>query len=124
MNLQGLTDFCNRWLDTWTGNRPEALIEFYSADAFYRDPARPVGLRGKEELLGYFKKLLAKNPHWIWKAKELIQTERGFVLKWTANIPTASSLVIVDGLDIVELQDERITRNEVYFDTSPLLGVR
>lgn len=124
MILQGLTDFSNRWLDTWTGNRPEALIEFYSADAFYCDPARPAGLRGKEELLGYFQKLLAQNPDWIWKAKELIETERGFVLKWTANIPTASSLVIVDGLDIVELQDERITRNEVYFDRSALLAAR
>jgi len=122
MNLQGMTDFCDRWLDTWTGNRPEALIEFYSADVFYRDPARPAGLRGKAELLGYFQKLLARNPHWKWKAKELIQTERGFVLKWTASIPTASSLVIVDGLDIVELQDESITRNEVYFDRSTLLA--
>ena len=35
--------FCARWLPAWTGNRPEALLEFYARDAYYADPAVPDG---------------------------------------------------------------------------------
>jgi hypothetical protein len=121
MRSQDIDEFCYRWLVAWTGNRPEELVEFYSADAYYRDPARPDGIKGTNALLGYFRKLLKKNPAWVWAAKEIIPTANGFVLKWTAAIPIASRTVTVEGLDIVELRGEQIVRNEVYFDRTELL---
>jgi hypothetical protein len=68
MDERAALEFCERWLPLWTGNHPEALVEAYAEDAFYRDPARPQGLRGREALLGYFRKLLAANPDWVWTA--------------------------------------------------------
>ena len=120
MDAAELNHFCRRWLDAWTGNRPQELIQFYSADAFYRDPARPNGLRGREQLLEYFTKLLARNPNWRWSAREIFPTANGFVLKWSATIPRDSSAVTIEGLDILELRDGKIYRNEVYFDRSVL----
>lgn len=122
MSINHLHEFCTRWLAAWSGNRPDTLIEYYSNDIYYRDPVKSEGLQGKDQLFAYFKKLLAKNVNWVWKPKEIIPTENGFVLKWIANIPTESSLVTVEGLDIVELQGMKITRNEVYFDRSILLN--
>jgi hypothetical protein len=43
-------------------------------------------------------------------------TEKGFTLKWEASIPVGATTVIERGLDIVELRDDKISRNEVYFD--------
>jgi len=120
MKPHDLSTFCQRWLDAWTGNRPDELIQFYSADAYYRDPARPDGLGGRP-LFEYFTKLLSKNPDWVWKAREIIPTDKGCVLKWVATIPTNSTSVIVEGLDILELRGDKIVRNEVYFDRSALL---
>ena len=40
MRSQDIDEFCHRWLLAWTGYRTEKLVEFYSADAYYRDPAR------------------------------------------------------------------------------------
>ena len=114
-------EFCHRWLAAWTGNQPQQLADFYSDEAYYRDPARPDGIKGKKALLDYFKKLLKRNPAWVWTAKEIIPTAEGFVLKWTATIPRASGTVNTEGLDIVELRGEQIIRNEVYFDRSALL---
>ena len=108
--------FCKAWLDTWTGNRPKELLEFYHADAFYSDPSKRNGLKGHGQLLSYFEKLLSLNPNWKWETVEIIPTEKGFTLKWKANIPVENSFVEETGLDIVELQDELIIRNEVYFD--------
>jgi SnoaL-like domain len=121
MRYSDLDQFCHHWLLAWTGNQPEHLAQFYSDDAYYRDPARPDGIKGKNALLHYFRKLLKKNPAWVWTAKEIIPTAEGFVLKWTAAIPVDTRTVVTEGLDIVELRDEKIARNEVYFDRSALL---
>ena len=117
-------DFCSRWLPLWTGNRPEALIEMYTEDAFYRDPARPQGVEGRVALLDYFRKLLARNPDWVWTADAVYPIEGGFTLRWKATIPTGpagSQVVEATGLDLVFVRDGRISRNEVYFDRAPLL---
>jgi hypothetical protein len=62
--------FAERWLPAWTGNNPELLASFYADDAFYLDPAIPRGVQGKPALLAYFRKLLSRNPNWVWKQIE------------------------------------------------------
>lgn len=116
------TTYINEWLASWTGNQPEKLIAYYAEDAYYQDPARPQGLRGHGEMLPYFRKLLAVNPNWVWKAVELIPTSKGFTLKWTATIPVGERTVEETGLDIVEIENDLITRNEVYFDRVHLMA--
>ncbi len=108
--------FCREWLGTWTGNKPAELLEFYTEDAFYLDPAYPAGLTGRGELAKYFEKLLSRNPDWKWEAVETFNTEKGFTLKWKATIPVKDTLLTIQGLDIVEMRGRQISRNEVYFD--------
>lgn len=112
-----LQSFTEKWLTSWTGNQPETLLDFYSEDAFYSDPATPNGLKGKDQLFAYFKKLLQKNQNWKWTIVEIFRTEKGFTLKWKAEIPVELENLIIYGLDIVEITNDKISRNEVYFDT-------
>ncbi len=121
MEIQAAQELCNRWLPAWTGNRPDKLIEFYSTDAFYSDPVRRDGLRGHAQLLPYFERLLAQNPSWKWEVIEVFPTDKGFTGKWKATIPVGNTTVIEYGVDIVEVADGKITRNEVYFDRVALL---
>ena len=113
--------FCDRWLAAWGGNRPEELIQFYSDDASYSDPANRNGLKGRDQILPYFKKLLATNPGWKWEAVEVFPTDHGFVAKWKATIPIGPETITELGMDIVEIESGRITRNEVYFDRSNMI---
>ncbi len=121
MNKPEILALCKRWLPAWTGNKPEKLIEFYSDTAFYSDPANKGGLKGHGQLLPYFKKLLAANPNWVWEAVEVFPTERGFNAKWKATIPVRQETITEFGIDIVEVEQGKVTRNEVYFDRSVLL---
>ncbi len=121
MNKPEILELCKRWLPAWTGNKPEKLISFYAETAFYRDPANIYGLKGYDQILPYFKKLLAANPNWIWEAVEIFPTERGFNAKWKATIPVGKDTIIEYGIDIVEVENGKITRNEVYFDRSALV---
>lgn len=118
MQPTGYKDFCDRWLAAWTGNDPERLLTFYTEDTYYRDPARPHGLNGRDELRKYLERLLAVYPNWVWSPVEIMPTEKGFTLKWRADIPINGQNIVEDGLDIVELRDGKISRNEVYFDPS------
>lgn len=114
-------EFCERWLPAWTGNRPEVLAQFYSDDVFYCDPGKPKGIRGKEKLLSYFHKLLIKYPDWTWKAVEVFPFENGFILKWEAKLNKDKTSESFFGLDIVEIKDKKIIRNEVFFDLVPFI---
>jgi len=122
MQREEILDFCRKWLPAWHGDRPGELVEFYSDDALYIDPANKKGLRGRDKILPYFKKLLATNPNWKWEPVEVFPTELGFVVKWKAIIPVGAEVITEYGMDIVEIERGRIRRNEVYFDSSSLLG--
>lgn len=115
MKENELLVFCKEWLAAWTGNQPKKLRQFYSEEAYYRDPVKKSGLRGSQ-ILPYFEKLLARNPDWVWETIEVLPTAKGFYLKWKATIPTDGKVVHETGFDIVELDGAKITRNEVFFD--------
>lgn len=115
--------FAARWLPAWTGNEPDRLMSFYSDHAFYLDPGVPGGLQGRDEIFAYFRKLLAKNPDWVWTQLEAIPMQHGFLNKWQASIPVHGNVIECTGVCLVQLDDDGlIRRNEVYFDRVPLLS--
>jgi len=123
MSPAAAAQFAQRWLPAWTGNDPERLAAFYSDDALYVDPGIPAGVRGKAELLAYFRKLLAHNPNWVWTQLEAIPLEDGFLNKWLARIPVGTKTLEVVGVCLVQLDAAgKIRRNEVYFDRTELLA--
>jgi hypothetical protein len=114
--------FAERWLPAWTGNDPERLVAFYSDDAYYADPAIPNGVSGRDELLAYFRKLLARYPQWVWTHRGSIPLADGFLNRWHASIPVGAAGIEVDGVCTVQLRSGLIYRNEVFFDRSALLA--
>ncbi len=115
--------FASKWLPDWTGNNPEKLTNYYADEAFYLDPGIPEGVKGKNELLAYFRKLLAQNPNWIWEQLEAIPMEEGFVNKWQAKIPVGEKIITCIGVCFLQFNKEgKIKRNEVYFDRTALVA--
>jgi len=123
MTKEQAAEFASKWLPAWTGNHPEKLAAFYSEDVVYLDPAIPGGVAGKDQLLAYFKKLLAHNPAWVWTQIEGIPMEGGFLNKWRATIPVGDKVLECVGVCFVQLDGAgKIRRNEVYFDRSELIA--
>ena len=122
MTKEKAREFASRWLPAWTGNEPEKLADFYSDDALYLDPAVPGGIQGKDNLLVYFRKLLAQNPNWVWTQIEAIPMEDGFLNKWLARIPIGDAIIECIGVCFVQFDDRgKIRRNEVYFDRTQMM---
>jgi hypothetical protein len=122
MDRKELLEFCTKWLDAWTGNQPKKLLSFYHEDALYVDPEKRGGLRGHKEIGRYFERLLAVYQDWKWTPIEVFPIDNGTVLKWECTIPIDQELIHEVGLDIVEIENGKIIRNEVYFDRSELLA--
>ena len=114
-------EFAESWLPAWTGNDPERLAAFYTDDAFYRDPAVPDGVRGKDALIGYFTALLARFPDWVCTNTGATPMDGGFLNHWHATVPVGDMVIECDGVCTVWLRDGLIERNEVFFDRSELL---
>src|SRR4051812_40377432 len=92
MSNSNLNQFVDNWLSSWTGNKPDKLIQFYSEDAVYIDPSNVNGLKGHQSLLKYFRKLLATNPNWLWTREKIYPvSEDEFLLKWKATIPNINN---------------------------------
>ncbi|MFW9817385.1 MAG: nuclear transport factor 2 family protein, partial [Candidatus Thorarchaeota archaeon] len=101
---------------------PKKLLSFYHEDALYVDPEKRGGLRGHKEIGRYFERLLDVYHDWVWTPIEVFPIERGTVLKWECSIPVDQEVIEEVGLDIVEIQNGKIKRNEVYFDRAKLLA--
>lgn len=123
MNHDSAKEFCDKWLSAWTGGKAavKRLLSFYNENAFYLDSMLPMGLTGHEDIKIYFERLLSRYPDWSYRAVEIIPTEKGFVLKWELAIPVGKDKITTMGLDIVEVVENLITRNEVYFDRTALM---
>ncbi len=121
MNSDEARSFAEKWLPAWTGNQPERLAAFYTDDAFYCDPVVPRGIHGREALLAYFRKLLARHPKWVWIQNGSLPLQDGFLNQWRASIPVGARVVEVEGVCSVQLRDSLIYSNQVFFDRSALL---
>jgi hypothetical protein len=115
-------EFTARWLPAWTGNDPERLASFYADEAIYSDPAVPDGIRGRPEIVGYFRRLLGRYPDWVWTNTAVRPLYGGFLNYWHAVIPDRGRVVECDGVCTVVFAGELIGRNEVFFDRTPLLS--
>jgi len=113
--------FAARWLPAWSGNDPLRLASFYTDDLFYSDPTLPSGVKGKEDFIRYLSRLLADNPDWVWTHESSIPLQDGFLNKWRLEAPVGDRAVTCRGVCTVQIAGGLIYRNEVYFDTLPLI---
>jgi hypothetical protein len=114
-------EFASRWLPAWTGNEPQRLADFYTDDLFYSDPTIPRGLVGKRAFIRHLSKLLANNPDWVWTHGAGIPLQDGFLNKWRLKAPVGDNVLSCRGVCTVQMRENLIYRNEVYFDTLGLI---
>jgi SnoaL-like domain len=113
-----LERFCDAWFAAWTGTDADRLAAYYAEDCFYSDPGKPEGIRGRDALSRYLRRLLAANPKLVWTRRALYPVPGGFAVTYDASIPLPTGETIVErGMDLVLLDAQgKIVRNEVYFD--------
>ena len=114
----------------WNTQNVEAVLDCYTDDLVYRDPNTRGEVKGRDAMRRYLRRLFGSwNMHWTLKEVYPLAGVEGSAALWHATFQRAQGgeTVEADGMDLVLLEGDRISRNEVYFDRAilaPLMGLR
>ena len=117
-----------RFLEAWTSQDVERVLDCYTHDLRYRDPNTRGHVEGREGMGRYLRKLFAAwQMTWARREDFELRGEDGVALLWHATFrrPGGALVIEADGMDLAILRGELLARNEVYFDRAvlaPLLG--
>jgi len=106
--------FVDEWLKAWSDKDVIKLLSFYADDFLYLDPGTRGSITNKAHFEKYLTKLFSAFPAWKWERVELFESS----LKWRATFSFKEKPITLDGLDILIIEEDKIVRNEVYFDRS------
>jgi steroid delta-isomerase-like uncharacterized protein len=127
MNQQEAERLAENFLAAWNSQDVETVVAAYTEDVVYRDPGTHGEIRGRDDFRRYVQKLFgAWTMRWSLRAAYPFKDEDGAAALWHATLQRADGAgpIEVDGMDLVQVRDGCIARNEVYFDRlalAPLL---
>lgn len=116
-------ELAERILSTWNAQDVEKVVGCYTDDLVYVDPNTRGAVQGADAMRRYLRKLFsAWQMHWTLREAYPLENLEGAAVLWHASFrkPGREETVEADGMDLVILRDDRIARNEVYFDRAVL----
>jgi ketosteroid isomerase-like protein len=125
VNSEDATELAERVLSAWNSQDVDSVISCYTEDCTYLDPNTRGPVVGHDAMRRYLSKLFREwKMHWSLREFHVFADGRGGAFLWRAQLTPASGgkTTEVDGMDLVVIRDERLCRNEVYFDRMVLLG--
>jgi ketosteroid isomerase-like protein len=125
MNREEILELTREVLEAWNKQDVEAVVRCYTPDCTYRDPNTRGPVVGREAFRSYLSRLFAQwQMHW--SVREFFPFEDGLggAFLWRARLTPAAGgkTVEVDGMDLVRLEGQQLSRNEVYFDRAALFA--
>ena len=94
-------------------------MELFHEDALYRDPARPGGVRGREDIGAYLEIFLARVSGWEFSVVDFWQAEgERIMLKWRVKMSIGARIVDEVGVMLLQLRDGLVWDCELYYDRS------
>jgi len=123
MDEAQLETLSQRFLSAWNAQDVERVVACYTEDMLYRDPNTRGAVRGHDAMRRYLTKLFAAwRMSWSEREAYLLDGGQGCAFLWRASFRRAggTETVEAEGMDLVLVEGERISRNEVYFDRSVL----
>jgi ketosteroid isomerase-like protein len=107
------------WLKAWSDKDVQGLLTYYHADITYKDPQVPAGVKGHAALRGYLETIFAAMPETSFDPEQVWPIEGGYVGRWIATSQVGDATSKMRGFDLVLLEGDQITHNEVYTHNLP-----
>ena len=106
------------WLKAWSEKDTARLLEFYHPEVVYKDNQTAAGITGHAALKAYLDGLFAATPPMRYDPDAVWAIEGGYCGRWicTMDLPEGKQSFL-RGFDLVLLDGDQITLNEVYTHT-------
>lgn len=125
MDREEAMKLAERTLSAWNSQDVDGVVSCYTEDCIYVDPNTRGPVVGHDALRRYLTRLFRDwKMHWALREFFLFADGTGGAFLWRARLTPAAGgkTTEVDGMDLVVIRDERLCRNEVYFDRMTLFG--
>ena len=125
MNKEEVLELTQEVLEAWNKQDVEAVVHCYTPDCTYWDPNTRGPVVGRDAFRKYLSRLFEQwQMHWSLREFFPFREGDGGAFLWHAELTPASGgkTLEVDGMDLVVLQGEQLSRNEVYFDRMVLFS--
>ena len=123
MNREHRDFLVKRFMDAWTSQDVDRVLDCYTDDVRYHDPNTRGDVTGRDAMRRYLTRLFA-GWQMTWAAREVFDLagQDGVALLWRATFrrPGQDGVIEIDGMDLALLRGDRVARNEVYFDRAAL----
>lgn len=119
MSPAEITAYNAAWLKAWTDKDVDRLCQFYADNCVYKDPQTAQGLEGQAALRGYLTQLFGSTPPMTYEPDEVWPIPGGYCGRWYCTIGENGEGGRMRGFDLVLLDGDRITLNEVYVHALP-----
>lgn len=123
MTNDAIREHAEKFLGAWNKQDVQAVLNCYTEDVYYTDPNTRGAINGHEPFGRYLKKLF-ENWTMTWALREAhpLADGSGYAALWHATFkkPDGVKIIECDGMDLVIVNGDRISRNEVYFDRAVL----
>lgn len=115
-----ISEYNASWLRAWSDKDTAKLLTFYHPQVVYRDGQVPAGITGHEALRAYLDNLFRMTPPMEYVPDEVWPIPGGFCGRWicTISLPDGGQRKL-RGFDLVLLDGDQITLNEVYTHNLP-----
>jgi nuclear transport factor 2 (NTF2) superfamily protein len=123
MDRQKMLALAEEFLGAWNTQEVERVVACYTPDLEYRDPNTRGTVHGAAAMRRYLTKLFGRwQMQWSLREAYLFDDGRGCAVLWHATFRRAvgDAPIEIDGIDFVEVRNNRIARNEVCFDRAQL----
>lgn len=127
MDLAELQQIEGPLVDAWNAHDVEAVVACYADDLVYIDPNTRGPVEGAAALRRYLTRLFDRwEMHWTVRQVFPLAGRDGSAALWRASLTARATgrAVAIDGMDLVLIAGDLVTRNEVYYDRvalAPLL---
>lgn len=123
MDHRRATALAEQLLAAWNTQEVERVVDCYTDDVRYRDPNTRGFVEGAHAMHRYLTKLFDRwQMHWALREAFPLRDQDGAGVLWRATFRLAGHdrQLEIDGMDLAIAQGDRLQRNDVYFDRSPL----
>lgn len=123
MDIAALSKIEGPLVAAWNAHDVEAVVACYSDDLVYVDPNTRGPVEGADAMRRYLTKLFARwQMHWTIKQVFPLADVDGSAALWRASLTARATgkTAEVDGMDLVLIEGDKVSRNEVYYDRAVL----
>jgi steroid delta-isomerase-like uncharacterized protein len=114
-----IKELAEKFITAWNTQEVDKVASCYSQDLVYIDPNIRGEITDQPALRRYLAKLFASwKMHWTIKDVQVFRDMDGAAARWHATWQSAGGgkTVEADGMDFIAFKEDKIQRNEVYFD--------